>query len=164
MRNASSSDIVLDLEGVRVNGRRYTVDTASEVVTGDGRRKPGVGTNDPHGEYGVLYTARDEYGTFIESFGQAGSISVTITALTRCGLASLSSQRPLKLVDPCAPGSLARIGADSRLFAGERESRNSGRALFMNIPTRRMASSIPPDTTTTAPPSRCSIVLRSSAS
>jgi hypothetical protein len=51
MRNASSSDIVLDLESVRVNGRRYTVDTASQVVSGDGRRKQGVGTNERTGRY-----------------------------------------------------------------------------------------------------------------
>jgi len=51
MRNASSSDIVLDLESIRVNGRRYTVDTASEVVSADGRRKQGVGTNERTGRY-----------------------------------------------------------------------------------------------------------------
>ena len=51
MRNASSSDIVLDLESIRVNGRRYTVDTPSEVVSADGRRKQGVGTNERTGRY-----------------------------------------------------------------------------------------------------------------
>src|SRR5437899_3305868 len=68
----------------------------------------------------VPYTARDEFGAFIESFGQPGSIGVTTTALTQCGLATLASQRPLNLIDLCSPGSLARIGADSRLFAAER--------------------------------------------
>jgi hypothetical protein len=51
MRNASGSDVVLDLESIAVNGRRYTVDTASQVVSGDGRRKQGVGANERTGKY-----------------------------------------------------------------------------------------------------------------
>ena len=51
MRNASGSDIVMDLESIAVNGRRYTVDTASQVVSGDGRRKQGVGANERTGKY-----------------------------------------------------------------------------------------------------------------
>jgi hypothetical protein len=51
MRNASGSDVVLDLESVTVNGRRYTVDTPSQVVSGDERRKEGVGANKRTGKY-----------------------------------------------------------------------------------------------------------------
>jgi len=50
-RNASESDIVMDLESIAVNGRRYAVDTASQVVSGDGSRKEGVGTNKRTGKY-----------------------------------------------------------------------------------------------------------------
>jgi len=51
VRNASKSDIVLDLESINVKGRRYSVDTASEVVSGDGSRKSGVGANKRTGKY-----------------------------------------------------------------------------------------------------------------
>ena len=52
MRDASDTDIVLDLESVTVNGRRYSVNTASETVTSeDSSRKEGVGANERTGKY-----------------------------------------------------------------------------------------------------------------
>src|SRR3954451_9751989 len=39
MRDASENEIVLDLESVDVNGRRYTVSSSPESVTGDRDRK-----------------------------------------------------------------------------------------------------------------------------
>ena len=51
MRDASENDIVVDLESVEVNGRRYTVSTQSETVTGEGERKEGVGANSRTGKY-----------------------------------------------------------------------------------------------------------------
>jgi len=50
-RNASSSDLVVDLESVKVAGRRYTVETPSETVYADGTRKEGVGKNERTGRY-----------------------------------------------------------------------------------------------------------------
>ena len=51
MRDASDNEIVVDLESVEVNGRRYTVSTPSETVTGEGERKEGVGANSRTGKY-----------------------------------------------------------------------------------------------------------------
>jgi hypothetical protein len=51
LRDGSASEIVLDLESVTVNGRRYTVDTLSQTVSGDGSRRQGVGANQRTGKY-----------------------------------------------------------------------------------------------------------------
>ena len=75
--------------------------------------------DDPQGEYRVLYAARDPHGSFIETFGQAtGNVSISTAGLAQNSLA-LNAQRRLRLLDLTGPGSLANIGADSRLFAGE---------------------------------------------
>jgi len=77
--------------------------------------------DDPDGQYGVLYTARDAYGAFIETFGQFTGVRTVSSALLRsCCLSELFPERPLILVDLYSSGCLARMGADSRLFAGER--------------------------------------------
>ncbi|HET9015575.1 MAG TPA: RES family NAD+ phosphorylase [Thermomicrobiaceae bacterium] len=75
----------------------------------------------PGGEFGVLYAALDEHGSFIESFGldRLGSHGVvTVQALADRGLARIHAARPLGLVDLTGAG-LARIGADARLCAGD---------------------------------------------
>jgi hypothetical protein len=51
MRDASDTDIVLDLESVTVNGRRYSVNTSTETVSGDESRKEGIGANERTGKY-----------------------------------------------------------------------------------------------------------------
>jgi len=51
MRDASDTDIVLDLESVTVEGRRYAVNTASETVTSNENRKEGIGANERTGKY-----------------------------------------------------------------------------------------------------------------
>jgi hypothetical protein len=51
MRDASSSDIVVDLESVDVNGRRYTVDAQSQSVGSSDERREGVGANERTGKY-----------------------------------------------------------------------------------------------------------------
>jgi len=77
--------------------------------------------DDPFGDYGVLYTARDIFGAFIETFGQITGIrTVSSAMLKRYSLSVLYPRRPLIVVDLFNSGCLARIGADSRLFAGER--------------------------------------------
>ena len=50
MRDADKDVIVLDLESVNVNGRRYLVDTASETITG-GERKDNLGANKRTGKF-----------------------------------------------------------------------------------------------------------------
>ena len=51
-RDTDENEIVLDLESVDVNGQRYSVDTASQVITGDtADGKEGVGANERTGKY-----------------------------------------------------------------------------------------------------------------
>jgi outer membrane lipoprotein SlyB len=52
MRDASDSDVVVDLEAVEVNGQRFSVDTPAERVTADqAESKEGVGANKRTGKY-----------------------------------------------------------------------------------------------------------------
>lgn len=52
MRDAENDEIIVDLESVVVNGRRYSVDTTSQLVTGESeRRREGVGVNERTGKY-----------------------------------------------------------------------------------------------------------------
>jgi hypothetical protein len=77
--------------------------------------------DDPEGQYGVLYAASDAYGAFIETFGQVTGVRTVSTAtLKSYCLSELYPERPLILADLFSSGCLARIGADSGLFAGER--------------------------------------------
>lgn len=75
--------------------------------------------DDPQRDFGVLYLGEDAHCAFIETFGQAtGNNIVTQAELERSSISSISTERPLVLVDLTGPG-LARIGADARLLAGE---------------------------------------------
>jgi hypothetical protein len=77
--------------------------------------------DDPLGQYSVLYAARDAFGAFIETFGQqTGVRSVGVGDLKNRRLTEFYPASPLLRVDLVGPGCLARIGADSRLFAGSR--------------------------------------------
>jgi hypothetical protein len=74
----------------------------------------------PAGEFGVLYCAEDEWGAFIETFGQAtGVSSVTVSSLTANPLAKIALNRPLHVMDFASSGGLARVGADARLCTGD---------------------------------------------
>lgn len=75
----------------------------------------------PDGSYGVLYAATDAYAAFAESLVSNPENRVLTTSfLKRKSLAELRPQRALRLADLVTPGALVRIGADSRLFSGER--------------------------------------------
>jgi hypothetical protein len=51
-RDVGDKEIVVDLESVNVNGRRYVVDTQEQSITADtGARKEGVGANQRTGKY-----------------------------------------------------------------------------------------------------------------
>lgn len=77
--------------------------------------------DDPLGIYSVLYAGRDLFAAFIETFGQETGIrTVTTEELKLRSLTEFYPAEPLMLVDLVSQGSLARIGADSRLFAGDR--------------------------------------------
>jgi hypothetical protein len=77
--------------------------------------------DDPSGSYAVLYAARDPFGAFIETFGQeTGVRTVGVGDLKMRCLTEFYPTTPLSLVDLAGQGCLARIGADSRLFAGSR--------------------------------------------
>src|SRR5664279_4112782 len=88
--------------------------------------------DDPLGQYSVLYAARDVFGAFIETFGQqTGVRSVGVGDLKNRRLTEFYPASPLLLVDLVSPGCLARIGADSRLFAGSRAvARRWSRAIY----------------------------------
>ncbi len=76
----------------------------------------------PDAAYGVLYAAADPYCAFIETFGSSTGINiVSTTALAARAIAELKPSVPLKLIDLACSGSLARIGADARLFAGDHQ-------------------------------------------
>jgi hypothetical protein len=49
VKDLSNGDVALDLQSVIMNGQRYTVDSADQVVTGD--RKEGIGANKRTGKY-----------------------------------------------------------------------------------------------------------------
>jgi hypothetical protein len=87
--------------------------------------------DDPLGKYGTLYVALDFAGAFIETAGHRTGIRlVTRTWLGGRALSTVTSRRPLKLVDLTGPG-LPTLGADSRLFSGEyRLSQGWGRAIW----------------------------------
>jgi hypothetical protein len=73
------------------------------------------------GRYGVLYGARDAFGAFIETFGQeTGNRTVGAGELKMRCLTEFYPVTPLSLVDLFGQGCLARLGADSRLFAARR--------------------------------------------
>jgi hypothetical protein len=77
--------------------------------------------DDPLGRYAILYAARDPFGAFIETFGQeTGNRTVGVGELKMRCLTEFYPVMPLSLVDLFGQGCLARIGADSRLFAGSR--------------------------------------------
>jgi hypothetical protein len=74
----------------------------------------------PDKSFGVLYLGMDEYCSFIETFGQTTGIrSVSTMQIEARRLAELEVMRPLKLIDLCSSGGLARIGADAGLLSGE---------------------------------------------
>jgi len=88
--------------------------------------------DDPLGTYGVLYAARDQFGAFIETFGQeTGNLTVGAGELRMRCLTEFYPAKPLSLVDLFGEGCLARVGADSRLFAGSRAvARRWSRAIY----------------------------------
>ena len=88
--------------------------------------------DDPLGAYSVLYAGRDMFAAFIETFGQnTGIRTVTTEELRSRTLTEFYLEHPLLLVDLVSTGCLARIGADSRLFAGERQvAQRWSRAIF----------------------------------
>lgn len=77
--------------------------------------------DDPEGAYGVMYVGLSLDAAFLETFGRTGSRVVTRSELEAKSLAVVHSSRSASVVDLAAEGALARIGADARLFAGDRE-------------------------------------------
>ena len=74
----------------------------------------------PDGTFGVLYLATNLEGAFIETFGQeTGKRFVQESELEERAFSIFESSRPLRLVDITGPG-LAKMGADARLCAGDR--------------------------------------------
>jgi hypothetical protein len=131
MRDASDSEIVLDLDSVTVNGERYTVNTSSETVSGEGQRKEGVGINERTGKYvggGALIgsiigaIAGGGKGAAIGAATGAGAGAIGQT-VTRGGRVQLPSESLItfRLNSPLAVG-----GSDSNYYMrdGHRYRRN----------------------------------------
>lgn len=77
----------------------------------------------PDGSYGVLYAGADIFCAFVESLiKNPNSRVVTTTELKNRAVAELRGVRVLRLVDLTLSGALMRMGADARLFSGEREA------------------------------------------
>jgi RES domain len=77
--------------------------------------------DDPRGEYGVLYAAKDAFGAFIESFGRTpGRNVVSWEKLRSRPLSSIEAERLLRLVD-LTGGGLARLGATAEIFTDDYE-------------------------------------------
>lgn len=117
----------LSLPPVSLSSQRLPIVTHSDALTRVHRvrvnpkffGKTGLNRFDsPHGEFGILYTATDLHGAFIETFGDTRNRTVTVSALNERAFARMELSRALRLVDLTGAG-LARIGADARLFAGE---------------------------------------------
>jgi hypothetical protein len=96
--------------------------------------------DDPEGKYGVFYVAQDRNGAFIETFGQLLATvecprRITSQQLSNKALSELVCDRPLKLVDLTGNG-LARIGADSRIFAADHPDAQSWSKALHSHPSK----------------------------
>jgi hypothetical protein len=90
----------------------------------------------PDRSFGVLYVGRDESCAFIETFGQSTGMSVvTRKELLERHLSYLTTTQSLTLVDLASSGSLARVGADSRLFSGSHAIAQRWSAALRGHPT-----------------------------
>ncbi|MDZ4798120.1 MAG: hypothetical protein SGI92_08155 [Bryobacteraceae bacterium] len=117
VRGTSDRNLVLDLESVRVNGRRYSVSTTDENVgSGSTRNRKGVGANSRTGKYvggGAVIgsiigaIAGGGKGAAIGAATGAGAGAVTQT-VTKGGKVRVPSEslvtfrldRPLTIVEP----------------------------------------------------------------
>ena len=86
--------------------------------------------------YGVLYPGADAHAAFIETFGRRTGIrAVSWSELRDRHLVRIETTRPLVLVDLTGP-SLAKLGADARLFAGEHAVAQRWSRAFWEHPAR----------------------------
>jgi hypothetical protein len=117
VRDTSDRNLVLDLESVTVNGRRYSVSTEDEVISGDeGDRREGIGANSRTGKYvggGAVIgsiigaIAGGGKGAAIGAATGAGAGAVT-QSVTRGGSIHVPSEslvtfrldRPLRIMEP----------------------------------------------------------------
>ncbi len=90
----------------------------------------------PDRSYGVLYAGRDAHCAFVESFVKSGSRIITTTELESRALAELKPSKPLRLIDLTQSGTLMRIGADARLFAGDHDVAQLWSMAFHEHPSR----------------------------
>lgn len=106
---------VVEGRGPWMRMHRAQYDPVFFGTSGEGR------FDDPEGEYGVLYTAEDAFGAFIESFGRAPGRNIVSwqslrdRPLSHIGVAE--TEASLRLVDLTGAG-LAQIGATADLTSG----------------------------------------------
>lgn len=110
--------------------RSYRLDSPEPLYFG----KTGANRfDDPLAKYGVMYAGLDISCAFVETF-EPGLRPCSTAELRDRGWAVIAMGKPLRVVDLTPPGSLAAIGADSRLFAGDYEASQAWSRAFYEHP------------------------------
>lgn len=92
--------------------------------------------DDPSGKFGVLYAGDTEECAFIETFGaRTGVRVVTRLELEARKMSTLEISLAIELVDLDGPN-LAKLGADSRLFAGDHSQAQRWARAFYDHPDK----------------------------
>jgi RES domain len=130
---ASRSPVLVKLESGTILSRIHDRNHGPIYFGTTGRNR----FDSPDHSFGVLYVGRDESCAFIETFGQSTGISVvTRKELLARHLSYLTTTQSLTLVDLSSSGSLARIGADARLFSGSHAIAQRWAAALRGHPTK----------------------------
>ncbi|NJK57286.1 MAG: RES family NAD+ phosphorylase [Pleurocapsa sp. SU_5_0] len=86
--------------------------------------------------YGILYTAQNERGAFIETMGRTlGITTVSQTALQQRNLFKITSDRPLVIVDVWGVN-LTKLGVDARISSGSYHISRAWAEAIFNHPQR----------------------------
>lgn len=90
----------------------------------------------PQASYGILYTAQNERGAFIETFGRTlGIRTVSQTALKQRSLFIITSDRSLVIVDIWGVN-LTKLGVDARLSSGDYQISRAWAQAIYNHPQK----------------------------
>jgi hypothetical protein len=91
----------------------------------------------PDDSFGVLYLGMDLPCAFIEAFAQTTGIrQISRERIQDKSLAEIEILHPLRLIDLCTSGGLARIGADAGLYSGDHAVSQRWSAALRHHPTK----------------------------
>jgi len=89
----------------------------------------------PHAEFGMLYVGMDAHCAVVETVAFVPAMGViAVSSVAHLALASIETNRPLRLVDLTADG-LVRLGGDARLTTGASEVSQSWSHAFWQHPS-----------------------------